>query len=135
LRVEKIVLLRAAGPDVLGPLEPDVSPSAVEALGDRVLPGGILRAVDAPAGEESSELRDPDAEDLLREDVVNALVEIRYLRREAVGEPPRDLTQEDPRLRKGLDEGHGRISPDRRSLVALGPGHLEHVEHLVRELG
>ena len=66
--------LGAADPGVLDRSNQMLPSSVVERLGDGVLAVGPLRAVDAAAGEQAGELGDADAEDLLGEDVVDALL-------------------------------------------------------------
>ena len=81
--------LGATDPCVLDALEPDVAVVAVEGLGDGVLAVGALRAVDAPAGQQAGELGDADAEDLLGQDVIDALLEVGDLVLEPLGEAAR----------------------------------------------
>src|SRR5690606_6616880 len=96
--------LLSSSPGVFRPLEPVVAPIAVEALGDRVLADGILRAVHAAASEQRRKLRDPDPEYLFRENVIDPLFEVGDLRRQPVRQTPSNLTEKDTRLRKRVEE-------------------------------
>ena len=51
-------------------------PSLVNDLAIECWPVGVLRAIDAPAREQAGEMRDADAEHLLRQDVIDALLEV-----------------------------------------------------------
>ena len=89
--------LRGADPGVLDALEPDVAGLGREGLRDGVLAVGPLGAVDAAAGDQAGELGDADAEDLLGQDVVDALFEVGDLVLQSFDEARRDLAQEDTR--------------------------------------
>src|SRR5690606_23835568 len=109
---------------VLGALKPDVAPVAVEGLRNRVLPSGVLGAVEAATREQGGERRDADPVDLPRQDVVDALLQVRELLRETLGKPPRDLPEEHPGLSDGIEERNRRVRPDARAVVVFGPGLL-----------
>src|SRR5438105_688398 len=86
-------------PRVLQPLEPDVARVASEALGNGVLALGVLRAIQASPRQEAGEICDSDAEHLLGQNVIDALIELRHLVCQSLGEAAGDLAQENSRLR------------------------------------
>ena len=87
-------------PAVLGALEPDVAARAIKRSRNRKLAVRNLRTVDAAPREQRSKLRDPDAENLLRENVVDPLLQIGNPRFESINKPVHDLTQKYTALRK-----------------------------------
>src|SRR4051812_14641503 len=75
-------------------LEPDVASIAGEAFNDRVLAHRVLRAIDTASRQQTRKMRNPDAEHLLRQDVIDSLLEARYLVRQSLVETAGDLAQE-----------------------------------------
>src|SRR4051812_34495464 len=75
------ILAFAVQPRVLRALEPDVAGMAREAFRNRMLSVGMLRAVNAASRQQACDLRNCDAEHLSGEDVVDALLKVRNLRR------------------------------------------------------
>ena len=109
--------------------------SLCEALGDGVLAVGVLRAIHAPPRQQAGEVRDADAEHLLRQDVIDALLKVRDLVRQALGEAAGDLAQEHARLRARVEEPHRLVRPEVRAAVVGRPRLGQRVQHPVRELG
>src|SRR5699024_701142 len=92
-------------PGVFGALEPDVAVLGREGLGDRVCAIVELCAVYASACQERRDLRDSDAENLYREDVIYPFGKIGKLQDQSVGEAVNDLAEEHTRLGEGVEEG------------------------------
>ena len=80
-------------------------------------------------------MRDADAEHLLGQDVIDALLKVRNLARQALGEAAGDLAQEHARLRARVEERHRLVRPDVRAVVVGRPRLGQRVQHPVRELG
>ena len=119
---------------MLDNLKPDIAGLAREGLSNRVLPVGVPRAIHAPAREQAGDLRDPDAEHLLRQDVVHPLLQIRHPRRQSFGQTAGDLAQKHSGLRAGIEKGHRRVGPEICPLVARRPRLRERIEHPVGKL-
>src|SRR5258705_9968173 len=94
----------AIRPRVLQPLKPDVASVVGEALGDGVIALCVLRAVQASPRQQTCELRDPDAEHLLRQDVVYARLQVRYLLCQPHGQAAGYLSQEYSGLRTRVEK-------------------------------
>ena len=65
-------------PAMLGVLEADVALNGIE-VGHGVASVGVLAAIEAAAGQEAGDLRHGDTVDLLMEDVVQPLLQVRDL--------------------------------------------------------
>jgi hypothetical protein len=100
-----------------------------------VLTVGPLRAVEAAPCDEAGQLGDPDAEDLLGQDVVDPLLQVRELVGQSLDEPLGDLAEEDSGLRERVEVGQRRVGPDVRAVMISSPGLSDEIEHPVRELG
>lgn len=105
-------LALASAPGVFGALEPDLAVLGREGLGNRVRTVGELRAVDASACQERRKLRDAYPEDLLREDVIDALGQVGNLQDQSVSEAAHDLAEEHSWFGEGVEKGDSGISPD-----------------------
>ena len=100
-----------------------------------MLARGIFGAVDASTCHVGREPGDADAEDLIGQNVVDALFEVGDLVFQTMCEAARDLTQEDTRLGYRIQERHTGIGPEVRSVVIHCPCLGEGVEHSVGQLG
>jgi hypothetical protein len=76
-----------------------------------------------------------DPEYLLGEDVIHALLEVRNLSGQSVGETARDLAQKYTGLRERVKELYGAIRPEVCSTMVRSPSLCQSVEHPVGELG
>src|SRR5207249_2033045 len=115
------VTARIAHPGVLGAFEPDVPIIGGERLGDGVLAFGMLRAIDAPPRKQTREMRDGNAEHLLRDNVIDALLQVRNLGRQTLVESAGDFTQENARFGARVEELYGPVRPDIRVVVVPRP--------------
>ena len=86
-------------PRVLHPLEPDVPRVAGEALHDGMFAIGVLGAIHAAPRKQAGGMRDRDTKDLLGQDVINALLQVRNFNRQPLAETAGYLAQEYARLR------------------------------------
>ena len=118
------VLAFAVFPSVLDVFIDYVAAFGVE-LRDAELAVGVLGTIDGATGEQGGEFRDGYAEHLLVQDVVDALLTVRYLVLQAAVEPLHYLAQEDAALGEGVEEG---------GLFATEQLLRQEVEHLVCQL-
>ena len=103
----------------------DVAGFVVE-VADAVRAVGVLAAIEAAAAEVGGELGDGYAEHLAVHDMVDALLAVGDLRREAAVEPLHYLAQKDTALGEGVEE---------RSVGVAEQLLRQHVEHLIGERG
>src|SRR5689334_23168565 len=89
----------AIRPLMLQAFEPNVASVVGKAFGNRVLSRGVLRAIHTASRQQTRKIRNPNAEHLLREDVIDTLLKAWYLVRQSFGETAGDLTQKHARLR------------------------------------
>jgi hypothetical protein len=129
------VLAPVSHPCVLRALEPDVAVITVEALGDRVLALGVLRAINTAPRQQAGEMRDADAEHLISQNVINTLFEVRNLGRQSSREAAGDLAQEHTRLRARVEKLHRLVGPEIRAAVISRPRLGQRLQHPVRKLG
>ena len=113
-------------PRVAAAVITQIALDVVENRADTVFAVGLLGAVERAAAHLSSEVGAGDAEDLLRHDVVDALLQIGDLLFETRQQPLGDLAQEDPALAAGVEEARLRTA---EQLLR------QHVEHSVGQLG
>src|SRR5271163_2305803 len=93
-------------PLVLHTLEPDVARVAGEALDNRVLACGALRAIHAAPRQKTRKIRNSDAEHLLGQDVIDALLKVWYLAGQSLRKAAGDLAQKHARLGARVEECH-----------------------------
>ena len=93
----------------------------VERLGDRVLAVRVLRAVDAAAGQQAGEIGDADAEDLLGQDVVDALFEVGNLVLEPFVRRLVISRRNTPDFVTRVEERDRLVGPDVRAVVVVCP--------------
>ena len=120
---------------MLHPFKPDVTGIVAKAFGDRVGAIGIFGAVDTPACQQAGDRGDGNAVDLSGQDVVDALAQIGDVLGKASGQATGDFAQKDARFGARIEEGDGGVCPDIGAVVAFCPGHRQHVEHAVGQLG
>ena len=81
----------------------------------------VLGAVHALSRQKTRQLGDPNPEYLLRQDVIDALREIRNLLTETLIESLDYLAQKDTRFRTGVKESDLLVRPNVLAIVAIGP--------------
>ena len=101
----------AIDPRVFEPFEPNVAIVAGKALGDGVLAIGVLRTIEAAPRQQAGEMRDPDAEDLPCQDVIDPLLKVRNFGCQSLSKTTGDFAQEDPGLRTRVQEFHCFVGP------------------------
>ena len=113
-------------PGVAAALVPHVAGIAAEGLGDAVLPVGALGAVERAAAHLGREVGAGNAEELLGHDVVDAPLQVGYLRLQSDEQPLGNLAQENAALGAGVEEAR-----------AAGAEQLlrQQVEHAAGQLG
>jgi hypothetical protein len=79
-------------------------------------------------------LRDADAEDLLRQDVIHAFLQVGNLFLQSRGEAAGDLAEKHAGFRAGVEELHRLVGPDVRAAVVGSPRLGQRVEHPICEL-
>jgi hypothetical protein len=99
---------------------------------DGVRPIGVFGAVHSAAGEEGRQLRNGDAEELISENVFQALLPIWEVSFQPLVEPFGNLPQKDATLAAGVQKGNGRVGKKLlREQIQHGVGNLRRREHLV----
>jgi len=94
----------------------------------------MLRAVQAATRQVTREIRDTDAEHLLRQDVINALLKTWDRLRQPLGEAADDLAQEYARLGERVEESQRLVRSDVGAVIVRCPRHGQRVQHPIREL-
>ena len=115
-------------------LEPDVAIVAGERFGDGVLAGGVLGAIHAAPRQQGGDLRDADAEHLLGQDVVHALLPVGHRFFQSLIQTAGNLAQEHAGFGAGVEERHRGVGPDIFAAMIRRPRFGERVEHPVGKL-
>ena len=119
-------------PSVTAAFVAQVALHVVENRADTVFAVGLLGAVKRAAAHLGSEIGAGDAEDLLRHDVVDALLQIGNLLFETRQQPFGDLAQEDPALAAGIEKPRfGTAEQLLRQQIEHSVGQLGRGEDLV----
>ena len=117
----------------------DVAVSIVK-TNDGVRPIGVFGTIHSAAGEKGCQLRNGDAEELISENVFQALLPVWEVSFQPLVEPFGNLPQKDAALAAGVQKGNGRIgksSCGSRSSMALaisGGVNTSSLERLARQL-
>ena len=99
---------------------------------DGVRPIGVFGAVHSAAGGEGRQLRNGDAEELISENVFQALLPIWEVSFQPLVEPFGNLPQKDATLAAGVQKGGGGVGKKLlREQIQHGVGNLRRREHLV----
>ena len=114
-------------------LKPDIAVSTIETLRNRVYTIGMLRAVKTAASQQAGEVGDTDTEYLLGQNMVDAILEVRYLICQALRKPTGDLTQEDSRLGTWIEKLGRLIGPKICAAVICRPRFGQGIKHPVSE--
>jgi len=115
-------------------LDPDIARVAGEAFGNRVLALGMLRAIHTASRQKARKIRNPDAEHLLGQDVINALLKTRHIDRQSRGETAGDLALKHAGLSARVKKPQGLVRPDVCPAVVSRPGVGQRVQHPVGKL-
>ena len=121
-------------PSVFHALEPDIARIAREAVGNRVRAISVLRAIHAAPRQQAGEIRDSNAEDLLGQNMIHAVVKIRNLGRKTLGQAPGDLAKEHTGLCAWVEKLNGAICPEVRTSIVRRPSLGKRVKHPISEL-
>ncbi len=129
----------AAPPGVCDVFVADVAVSIVK-TNDGVRPIGVFGTIHSAAGEKGRQLRNGDAEELISENVFQALLPVWEVSFQPLVEPFGNLPQKDAALAAGVQKGNGRVgksSCGSRSSMALaisGGVNTSSLERLARQL-
>lgn len=121
----------AAPPGVCDVFVADVAVSIVK-TNDGVRPIGVFGTIHSAAGEKGCQLRNGDAEELISENVFQALLPVWEVSFQPLVEPFGNLPQKDAALAAGVQKGNGRVGKKLlREQIQHGVGNLRRREHLV----
>ena len=121
----------AAPPGVCDVFVADVAVSIVK-TNDGVRPIGVFGTIHSAAGEKGCQLRNGDAEELISENVFQALLPVWEVSFQPLVEPLGNLPQKDAALAAGVQKGNGRVGKKLlREQIQHGVGNLRRREHLV----
>lgn len=124
--ISATMLALAVHPSMLTSYIAQVALHVTENGSDTVLTVGLLGAVECATAHLGGEVGASDAEDLLRHDVVDALLQVGNLLFETCQQPFRNFAQKDPALAAGIEEA--RLAGAEQLL-------RQQVEHSVGQLG
>lgn len=121
----------AAPPGVCDVFVADVALGIVK-TNDGVRPIGVFGTIHSAAGEKGRQLRNGDAEELISENVFQALLPVWEVSFQPLVEPFGNFPQKDAALAAGVQKGNGRVGKKLlREQIQHGVGNLRRREHLV----
>lgn len=129
----------AAPPGVCDVFVADVAVSIVK-TNDGVRPIGVFGTIHSAAGEKGCQLRNGDAEELISENVFQALLPVWEVSFQPLVEPFGNLPQKDAALAAGVQKGNGRVgksscgSKSSMALAISGGVNTSSLERLARQL-